>query len=173
MEIYEFSLEIPLPENPVEKGRLLVRCGVIAEIIAAGLARERIEGAELDHRLVRKRGDYGKRKLKNVPQVWVGRSSITGSWSWFIAPEEAAASGALDVTEATQEECEIVHKIMMADRAGAMPPASIGRRMKQLLARRVVPPEPVVTAPPEPGPVLFIPRPDDLPAVRTRGNTHD
>ena len=146
MKVYELRFEVPLPAGDFAEAEMMMRLKAPVEACLKAWDGVKAPGFKLGNSVIEKRGEHGTRKPKIMQQLWVGRSSA-GAWSWFITLEEAAASGAMDVTEASREECEIAQKIMQADRAGAMPPASLGRRMKQLLAKRVVPPEPVVTAP--------------------------
>ncbi len=67
MEIYEFSLKIPLPDAPFEKGKALSRIETLAGAMIAALARAKFDGVALDHGLVKKRGEYAQRKPRIVP----------------------------------------------------------------------------------------------------------
>ena len=67
MEVYEFSLAIPLPDEPFAKGKTLGNIEVLAGAFAAALARAKLDGVELQHGMKARRGEYGKRKPKAVP----------------------------------------------------------------------------------------------------------
>ena len=67
MEVYEFSLAIPLPDEPFAKGRVLGNIETLAGSFAAALARAKFDGVELQHGMKARRGEYGKRKRKIEP----------------------------------------------------------------------------------------------------------
>ena len=76
MEVYEFSLAIPLPDEPFAKGRVLGNIETLAGSFVAALARAKFDGVELQHGMKARRGEYGKRKPNVVPPEPVSTAPV-------------------------------------------------------------------------------------------------
>ena len=69
MEIYEFSLKIPLPDEPFKKGRALVSIAALLDRFVSALSLAKFDGVQLHHGMKTRRGDYGKRKPRQIKSL--------------------------------------------------------------------------------------------------------